>query len=351
MTQQHSKQSPGRCTSWRLRNLVRNLIDLGRDGGGWRETEAELAEVREKYRQLLILGVESDLVPRPDLVQRHFPLWADYVFQQVVNARPPLPPEFDEEVAYLREAGKAGVFPYPQVRTGAPVTAACDEANGLSFVLHQGRKLYFPKEWSLKKTASAYRRYLEVENILGGGYTRKAPHQYQAENFRVQAGDVVVDAGAAEGLFALDVIDLARRVYVIESGAEWRAPLQATLAPFGDKAVLIPQTVAATDGPGRMRLATLLEQEPAPSWFIKMDIEGDEVAVLEELVPRLPAGVAWRFACAVYHREQGAEQIQALFARHGFQTEFSDGYMLYLYDPDLQYPYFRRGVLRAFRGA
>lgn len=330
---------------------MRNLIDLGRDGGGWRETEAELAEVRGKYRELLTVCAETGLLPRTELVRRHFPLWADFIYHQIVNARPPLPPEFDEEVAYLRQAGIAVVFPYAQVRAGTPVTAAGDEANGLPYVLHRGRKLYFPKEWSLKKTVSAYRRYLEVENILGGGYARKAPHQYQSEGFRVQAGDAVVDAGAAEGLFALDVIDLARRVYVIESGAEWRVPLQATFAPFGDKAVLIPQTVAAMEAPGRMRLAALLEQEPAPSWFIKMDIEGDEVAVLEELVPRLPTGVAWRFACAVYHRAQGAEQIQALFARHGFQTEFSDGYMLYLYDPDLQYPYFRRGVLRAFRGA
>ena len=335
----------------RIGNLLRNLHALARTGGGGRETEAQLAEVREKYRQVLDMWVESGAVPRAELVRRHFPLWADYVFHQVVNAGPPLPPEFAEEVAFLRQAGKAMVFPYAQVRAGAPVTAAVDAANNLPFVMHKGRKLYFPKEWNLRKTASAYRRYIEVENILGGGHARQAPHQYQSDTFRVQAGDAVVDAGAAEGLFALDVIDLARRVYLIESGAEWAAPLQATFAPFGGQAVRIPKTVAADEADGRMRLATLFEQEPAPSWFIKMDIEGDEIAVLEDLVPRLPAGVTWRFACAVYHRPQGAEQLQALFARHGFRTEFSAGYMLYLYDPELRHPYFRRGVLRAFRGA
>lgn len=347
----HSKSAADRSASWSLRNLVRNLFDLGRNGAGWRETEAQLAALREKYRQLLTLCVESGLVARTELVHRHFPLWADYVFHQVVNARPPLPQEFDEEVAFLRQAGKAVVFPYAPVRPGTAVTAACDDATGLPFVSYQGRKLFFPKEWSLRKTASAYRRHIEVENFLGGGCTRKAPHQYQADGFRVQAGDVVVDAGAAEGLFALDVIDLARRVYLIEPGSEWAAPLQATFAPFGDKAVLIPKTAAPTEGNGRMRIASLFEKDPAPGWFIKMDIEGDEIDVLEDLVPRLPAGVTWRFACCVYHRQPDAERMQALFARHGFQTEFSDGYMLYLYDPDLQYPYFRRGVLRAFRRA
>ena len=330
---------------------MRNLLDLGRIGGGRQATEAQLAKTREKYRQVLTLCIESGLVARAELVQRHFPLWADYIFHQVVNARPPLPHEFDEEVAFLRQVGKAVVFPYAQIRPGTPVTAACDDATGLPFVRHHGRQLFFPKEWSLQKTASAYRQYIEVDNFLGEGYARKAPHQYQADGFRVQAGDVVVDAGAAEGLFALDVMNLARRVYLIEPSSPWQAPLQATFAPFGEKAVCIFQAAAATEAAGRMRIATLLERDPAPGWFIKMDIEGDELAVLEDLVPRLPAKVTFRFACCVYHRQPDAERVQALFARHGFQTEFSDGYMLYLYDPDLQYPYFRRGVLRAFRGA
>ena len=341
----------GRGGRWRLRNLVRNLLDLGRDGGGRRQAEAQLAEVQGKYRELLAACAETGLLPRSELVARHFPLWADWMFHRIVNARPPLPREFDEEVAFLRQAGKAVVFPYAPLRPELPVAAAVDDATGLPFVPHKGHKLYFPKEWSPRKAASAYRRYIEVENILGGGHARKAPHQYQSDGFRVQAGDAVVDAGSAEGLFALDVADLARRVYLVESGPEWAAPLQATFAPFGDKAVLVRKTVAVTAGEDRLQLATLFQTDPAPSWFIKMDIEGDEVAVLEDLVPRLPAGVAVRFACGVYHRQQGAEQVQALFARHGFRTEFSDGYMLYLYDPDLQYPYFRRGVLRAFRGA
>ena len=317
------KQFTGRS----LRNLLRNLLDPDRHGSRRRRGPAHTG-----------------------LTARHFPLWADHIFHQVVNGQPPLPPAYDEEIAYLRRAGKAVVFPYEQVRPGKPVTAGCDEANGLPFVLHNGRKLYYPQERTVRKVAASYRRYIEVENILGGGYARQSPHQYQADGFRVQAGDVVVDVGAAEGLFALDVMDLARRIYIIEADPQWQAPLQATFAPFGDKAVLIHKTVAATQAADRMQLAALLEQEPAPGWFFKMDIEGDEVAVLEDLVPRLPADVAVRFACCTYHRHGDAERMQALFVRHGFRTEFSGGYMLYLYDPDLRYPFFRRGVLRASRG-
>ena len=351
MTPPFNKSGSGQGDRWSLRNLVRNLLELGRDGGGRREAEAQLAEIRDQCRELLAACAETGLLPRSELVSRHFRLWADWMFHRIVNARPPLPREFDEEVAFLRQVGKAVVFPYASLQPELPVTAALDETAGLPFVLHKGRKLYFPKEWSPRKAAAAYRRYVEVENILGGGHARKAPHQYQSDGFRVQAGDSVVDAGAAEGLFALDVIDVARRVYLVEPGSEWAAPLQATFGPFGDKAVLIRKTAAATAGDDRVRIVALMETDPASSWFIKMDVEGDELAVLEDLVPCLPAGVAVRFACGVYHRRQGAEQVQALFARHGFRTEYSDGYMLYLYDPDLQYPYFRRGVVRAFRGA
>ena len=46
---------------------------------------------------------------------------------------------------------------------------------------------------------------------------RKSPHSYVNDTFKVEAGDVVLDVGSAEGLFALDNIELATKVYVFES--------------------------------------------------------------------------------------------------------------------------------------
>ncbi|MDR0567342.1 MAG: methyltransferase, partial [Prevotellaceae bacterium] len=63
-------------------------------------------------------------------------------------------------------------------------------------------------------------------------------------------GDVVVDAGVAEGIFALSVVERAKELYLFEADKDWIAPLEATFAPFGNKANIVNCYVADIYGGG-----------------------------------------------------------------------------------------------------
>ena len=254
-------------------------------------------------------------------------------------------PEFLEELRYMESVGKAVRFPYPMIRPPETVETGRDS---LPYVLHKGHKLYFPKRWTNSRVEWQYRHFIERENLTGEGYLSKAPHQYQSHRVHVQAGDVVVDIGAAEGLFSLDVAERASKIYLFENDASWYAPLKKTFAPYREKTVLIPKTVADRDTRSSIRLANALKGEQGKRMFVKMDIEGAEISVLKASKDFLQNEKNLKLACCTYHRANDAEIMEKFFNELGYSTEFSDGFTLTL-AYKLEYPYFRRGVLCAFR--
>lgn len=81
---------------------------------------------------------------------------------------------------------------------------------------------------------------------------------------------------------------------------------------------------------------------------VEMDIEGAEIPVVSASRDYLRWDKDIRFACCTYHNAGDAEALECLFREAGYFTEFSDGWML----PTARHlspPYFRRGVIRAWR--
>jgi hypothetical protein len=273
----------------------------------------------------------------------------EILFQKILQLPMPSARDYEQEIEFLKQEGWSA-FPYPQTGRLAQVESGRDPGNGLPFVVHRGKRLYFPRNWTTQRAEGAYRSYVESEGILGGGYRRKSPHQYQTETFRVEAGDVVMDIGSAEGLFALDVVDTAKRVYLFECDPGWKEALAATFAPHAAKVRIVNKRVGAIDSRDGVRLDTFLEQEAGERFFIKADIEGAEVAVVDASLKWLERESV-RLCCCTYHRQGDAERLERLLNGIHFQTEFSDGYMLFSRDRDQQRPYFRRGVIRAWKAS
>jgi hypothetical protein len=190
---------------------------------------------------------------------------------------------------------------------------------------------------------------VEEQGILGGDYYEKAPHQYQTKSFHVKQGDVDLDIGTAEGLFALDSIDKAAKVYLFESDEMWVEALRATFEPYQDKTVLINKFVSDVDTNTQTTLASCLAAESQREIFIKIDIEGDEVKVLKGNKDFFHTGPGIRIACCTYHKNENAEDIKNILKAYGYETEFLDGYMISVHDKNIQPPYFRRGVIRGQR--
>ena len=265
--------------------------------------------------------------------------------------------EYQREIKRLIELGRFTTYPSQDVmsidvESGYQDVMSIDVESGydcslkLPYIVHRGRKLYFPRKYSVAQAEEAYRGYICGDRLLGKGVDF-APHQYQSKDYCVHEGDVVVDVGCAEALFSLDVIDLASKVYLIERDGIWKAPLRATFAPYKDKAVFVQKLVSDKDSRTTVSLPSLLKCEPSSPLFIKMDIEGYEPKVVRTLLPLLREREGITLSCCTYHNNEDAAILEQLFQQVGYRYEFSKGYMLFARYDQPAAPYFRHGVIRA----
>lgn len=258
--------------------------------------------------------------------------------------------QYEQEVDYLIEIDKLAIFPYRKLRRLPHIEGDFDQKLKMPYVLHKGKhRLYFPADWSVEQAKTDYANYIELENILGGDYAEKSPHQYQSDRVHVKEGDVILDIGSAEALFSLDMIEKARRVYIFEYDPKWFKPLEATFEPFGDKVVRIYKRVSTQDTENEIRLDTALANEDLSQLYLKLDIEGYESELLQENQHLLRGEADIRIGCCTYHKHDDAETTERMLKSLGYETEFSDGYMLFIMDPGLRPPYFRKAMIRASR--
>ena len=256
---------------------------------------------------------------------------------------------YNEELNYLNSTDFIDPFPYPTIKKSPKVHVEYDAKKNKVFVNHKGKKLYLPKGWSKETATNYYLRFIERENILDGDFTAKAPHQYQSNHIHVDNGDIVIDAGAAEGLFALDVIEKAKFVYLFEIDEIWIDALKATFEPYKSKVSIVSKYLSGIDSKDCTTLSRVLPQTTGESYFLKMDIEGEEENVLYACETFLQSNNKIKVSCCTYHRANHEIDIPLFLKSHGFQTEFSDGFMVFYWDPNLSTPYFRKGLVRAVR--
>ena len=72
-------------------------------------------------------------------------------------------------------------------------------------------------------------------------------HHYEVPETRVQPGDVVLDCGAAEGLFALSVLDRAGQVVIFEPSADFADSLLRTFGNISN-ATIVPAALGSSEG-------------------------------------------------------------------------------------------------------
>ena len=236
------------------------------------------------------------------------------------------------------------VYPYPfydqYMRDYTAV--AVGRENGLPWVEHQGRRLFFPAHWNDGLVRYKY-RYLCMEQDPGSS------HCYLTPELREKRFDVLIDAGCAEGMLALELIDTVERVLLIECDADWLPALEATFVPWKDKVMILRQTLGDTDRDEGVTLRTLARRFDIHNALLKLDIEGFEGQAIAG-AGDLP-GYASAVLCCTYHRAQDADARSDALGRYGYRLSFSKGYMLFAsppaYLPLPEPPYFRRGLVRA----
>lgn len=209
------------------------------------------------------------------------------------------------------------------------------------YILFEGKKIYYPYDFPFvkKQNGKEYLGDIMYEQKNG------SPHLYLQNENIIFPGSVVVDAGTAEGNFAIRFIDKVSMMYLVESDPIWIECLERTFYPFRDKVIICNKSLSRYNSETTITLDSLLKNQKID--FLKMDIEGAEIdALLGAKNTLLKSNVN----CAIcsYHKMNDEENIRFILESLGYLTQVSNGYMFFLYDENIFYTLdLRKGIVYA----
>jgi hypothetical protein len=160
-------------------------------------------------------------------------------------------PDVTQALNYLRD-NPLRIFPYAFAEnyTTSQSQVKRDREIGLPYVEHNGKRLYWREGGGKRGWIERNYKALRIEQ------DERSPHRYLIPGFAVNPGDIVADIGCAEAIFALDVVERARHLYLFESDGRWIKALEATFKPWKDKVTICQATLGAQRGQGRVLRAT-----------------------------------------------------------------------------------------------
>jgi hypothetical protein len=250
-----------------------------------------------------------------------------------------LPADIREALKYLRY-NKFSPFPYKWTHKYDNLLPEVfhDEANNCFFILFEGKKMYFPKPFKEDHVIWAVRSMLKEQDP-------HSPHLYLTDDFQIDQDSIIIDAGVAEGNFALSVIEKAKKLFLIECEKEWIDALKLTFSPWKDKVIFIEKYMSDQESETTVSIDSLVKPEPGEKYFIKLDIEGFEKKALTGMVKLIASGNNIRMDVCTYHHQEDFNDISEWFNKAGFIWEASPGHVLF-FQPGEE-PSFRKVLIRA----
>lgn len=195
-----------------------------------------------------------------------------------------------------------------------------DSLNELFYVYHYGKKMYFSREFKSEKRCARYYKSLLMEQ------DENSPHRYRTKDFDVKKGEIVLDAGVAEGNFALEVVDLVEKLYLVEADKNWIEALEHTFFEYRHK-VEIVHGFLGNGKNGTVTIDRIIKDNKID--LIKMDIEGAEKIALEGARETLSIQHPKMLLCT-YHNQDDYDTIEKFLKDYSYKTEPSKGYMVFL---------------------
>lgn len=256
--------------------------------------------------------------------------------------------QYKPYLEYIENTGDINSFNMPFVvkYQNINIKIYYDKIAKLKYVIHNGKKLYYPSNVKKNYIISAYKSVLCEQDI-------ESPHRYL--NYEEDLKDYVVfDCGTAEASLSLDLVEVVKHIYLFEAEKMWEEPLKNTFSQWKDKITFINKYV----GNGEKNTISLgeyikgIEEKKEidlenDKIFIKMDIEGAEEDAIKTLIDIMQRGRNIKMAICVYHRQQAENFIRNIIPREYYVKE-RNGYMLF-WNNGTEFPYFRHGVIRIER--
>lgn len=233
-------------------------------------------------------------------------------------------PKTDENKAYAF-IGRYGITSYPHPYSLAyknkQVAVLLDNETQLHYILHNGRRLFFPKTFTKEAIATLYVSLITEQDP-------HSAHRYVVAYDELK-GKTLLDIGSAEGIFSLDTIDLVNHVYLFEYEEFWQEALNATFAPYKDKVTIVRNYVGDKNEGIVIKIDDFMRDKPKDNIFLKMDIEGAEQSALRGATETLKNGKNMNVAVCTYHRPEDPEVISAFLTSLGYSYAFTEGMLFW----------------------
>jgi len=305
--------------NWKWPTVVAKELNIFHSGRKFIKAKVELYKLKRRKRQL------------------------QHILIQYFQKEKTLTTEQQAIFEYLKE-NPLTEFPYNYTKkyVADTIETHFDTDLNMFYVLQNDNRLYLKKGWNEAICKQYYNALLMEQD-------ESSPHRYEAANFQVSQGDIVVDAGAAEGNFALSVIDRVKKIYLFEIDPEWIEALEATFAPWKEKVVIVNKYVSDHSDNACVALDDFFNDQPVH--FIKADIEGAENLLIDGAKLILQRQKPLKIVLCTYHKQDDAETLNNKLKGYQFVIEFSKGYIIFYYEvcDKLKPPYLRRVLLRAWK--
>ena len=274
----------------------------------------------------------------------------DMLIENIVQGKQKFDDKYQVEIEYCRSKGECMLYPYKftekylEHQDEVQVYIEDIGKKHLKYVMHCGKKLYFPNIDSRDIRYQYTQLTMEQDKL--------SPHVYFDDAF---GGGIFVDVGSAEGIISLEIVEHASEIYLIEGSKYWVRALEATFKDYKNKVHIINKYAGSENSKTTIRLDDILSKFINQKIFIKMDIEGMEMEALSGCIETMKNNDC-AFSCAAYHTNTMEKRLLSFFGQNGYKAQVSDGYMLFIYGhmtlqngmyEKMEYPYFRHGLVRA----
>lgn len=213
-----------------------------------------------------------------------------------------------------------------------------DDECGFYFVNYKGKRMYYPKMFTKDQIVWSHRNVLKEQDV-------HSPHRYLTESFKFTENSIVIDAGVAEGNFALSIVDHTNTIFLIEPNLEWVEALYLTFKPWNHKVIIIEKFLSNKSDVNNVTFQDILSNYSGENIFIKMDIEGFEKVALGELNGILERFKEVKMTVCTYHNKEDLEEISKFFQFKNIPFEISKGHILFYVGNEI--PSFRKALIRA----
>lgn len=229
-------------------------------------------------------------------------------------------------------------YDYTSKYLNCNVKTAYDADKEMWYILDRNVRVYMKKGWT-KEEVEHYWKFLMIEQ------DEKSPHLYFTKELSNKKYRKVVDLGAAEGNFSLEILGKCEKIYIFECDPGWVEALHATFAPWENKVKIIPLYVSDITKKDAITLDDYFKGEMDNIDLIKIDIEGEELQALKEASDVLHTNPQIKLLICAYHYQKEEKDIRNFLS--DWKVKNREGYIVMIDDKKQKKPYLRRGILEA----